>query len=115
MRSSQDNEGFKLLNKWNTSAPPIRVSFNGIGNKLSLSATGVVAAFDGEGMRFAGAGFELILDLSDAAFGNVGTEEVFRAMGLDAPRYPESAEILLGSGDRVVFFGAPGRDESSVN
>ncbi|HEY6766434.1 MAG TPA: hypothetical protein VI386_16880 [Candidatus Sulfotelmatobacter sp.] len=110
MRSSEDNEGFELLRKWNASGAVTRVSFVGIGGNISLS-TGVVAAFDAKVLRFAGAGFELFLDMSDAAFEHVGTESIFKVAGLDAPRYTESAEILLGNGDKVIFMGAPGLDE----
>jgi hypothetical protein len=104
MRSSEDSEGFKLLNKWNTSGAEIGISFAGIGEKLSISGTGVIVAFDKEALRFTGAGFELFLELSGAAFDKVGTEEIFKRSGLDPSLYSESAEIWLESGDRVTFF-----------
>src|SRR5258708_2083782 len=83
MRSSEDKEGFKLLNKWNASGAEIRASFVTIGGKLNFSATGVIIGFDGDALRFTGAGFELFLDLSDAAFEHVGTVDSFKLAGLD--------------------------------
>jgi hypothetical protein len=103
MRSSHDHEGFKLLEKWNTSRTEIHLSFNGLGNKLSLSGMGVVTAFDQGGFGFAGADFEFLLDLSDAAFENVGTDEAFSKRGLDPSQHTESAEICLGNGGKVIL------------
>jgi hypothetical protein len=114
MRSSEDIEGFKLLNKWKNSGAEIQMSFTGIGAKLSISGTGVIVGSDSEVLRFSGAGFELVLDLSDVAFEHVGTEEIFRLAGLDPSQYPESVEIWLGSGDKVTFFG-PGRRPAAPN
>jgi len=107
MRSSLDHEGFKLLEKWNTSRAAIHLSFSGLGNKLSLSGTGIVTAFDQGGMGFAGEGFEFLLDLSEAAFEHVGTHEAFRKRGLDPSQYTESAEICLGNGSKVILVGPP--------
>lgn len=113
MRSSED--GFRLLNKWKTNGAEIRLSFSGIDNKWSISGAGIIVGVDTETMRFTGAGFELFLDLRDADFENVGTEEVFRRLGLDPEEYTESAEIWLGSGDKAIFFGRPGRGELRAN
>lgn len=91
------------------------MSFKGIGDKLLISGSGVIVEFDNAGLRFSGPAFEVFVDLSDAAFNNVGTEEVFRRNDLDPSRYTESAELFLGSGDKVVFFGKPGTLESGAN
>jgi hypothetical protein len=112
MRSSHDHEGFKLLEKWNTSRTEIHLSFSGLASKLSLSGTGIVTAFDQGGLGFAGSGFEFLLDLSEAAFENVGTHEAFRKRGLDPSQYTESAEICLGNGSKVILVGPPRPIES---
>jgi hypothetical protein len=110
MRSSEDKEGLRLLNKWNTSGAEIRASFATIGGNLSFSARGVVVIVGESGLRFTGAGFEMFVDLSGAAFERVGTVEIFKIAGLDPDRYTESAEVSLGTGDKVIFLGPPGRD-----
>ena len=111
MRSSHDHEGFKLLSKWNSSRTAIHLSFNGLSNKLSLSGMGVLTAFDQGGLGFAGEEFEFLLDLSDAAFENVGTNEAFCKRGLDPSQHAESAEICLGSGGKVILVGPTGVPE----
>jgi hypothetical protein len=114
MRSSVDSEGFTLLKSWKTHPPEIRGSFEGIGKKLMFTGLGTLTDFDETALRFTGASFELILDLRDAAFDNVATKKSLEAMGLDASKYPESAEIMLGTGDRVSFSSSSnGREEKS--
>lgn len=115
MRSSEDNEGFALLKSWNTNPPEIRGSFEGIGKKFIFTGTGRVTDFDESALRFTGASFELILDLEDAAFENVATKKSLGRMGLDVSRYPESAAILLGTGDRVSFSSIPCGREEKIN
>ncbi|MGO9124916.1 MAG: hypothetical protein ACLP6G_08495 [Terriglobales bacterium] len=105
MHSSLDSDGFRLLNKWKTNAAEVRVSFVGIGNKLLISGSAAIVELDSAVLRLSGAAFEVFIDLSGAAFGNVLTEETFR-LNFD-PRYTESAELLLSSGDKVAFFGTP--------
>jgi len=75
MRSSPDNEGFKLLSKWNTTELLIRVSFDGIQKRMLFRGTGQITKFDKDALRFTGAGFELILDLEDAGFNYTVTAE----------------------------------------
>jgi len=115
MRSLHDHEGFRLLNKWNTSRAEIHLTFNGQGNKLSLSGKGIVTAFDQGGMAFSGDGFEFLIDLSHAAFESVQTEEAVSKAGLNPDQFLESAAICLGTGDKVLLFGPPLRPELHDN
>jgi len=103
MRSSMDSEGFTLLSNWNKQGPEIQGSFVGIGKKLEFRGTGILTEFSKDGLRFTGAGFEFVVDLTEAAFERVATNKSLKAMGLDPSKYPESVEITLGTGDRVSF------------
>jgi hypothetical protein len=111
MRSSRDNEGFTLLSNWNKQAPDIRGSFEGIGKKLVFWGVGRVTDFDEIALRFAGASFEFVVNLEDAAFDSVATKKSLRAMGLDDSKYPESVIITLSTGDRVAFSTIEGSEK----
>jgi hypothetical protein len=115
MRSSIDSEGFTLLNNWNRQGPEIRGSFVGIGKKLEFRGAGKLTEFDEDGLRFTGAGFEFVVDLTEAAFERVATNKSLKAMGLDPSKYLELAEIMLGTGDRVTFSSISGGSEEKVN
>jgi hypothetical protein len=114
MRSPEDKEGLALLNKWKAQPASIRFSFVGIGNRLEFSGScSIIEAVEGT-LRLEGAGFTLFLNLSDAAFERVGSRENIGAMGLDPSLYPESVQIILGSGDTVNLF-VPLPDKESLS
>jgi len=107
MRSSPDNEGFKLLSSWKTTEKLIRVSFVGIGKRIEFEGTGQIIDFDEQGLRLSGAAFELILDLESAGFDATATKAGLLGSGLNPDAYPESTEIWLESGDKIRFSTLP--------
>ena len=99
MRSSNESEGFRLLNKLKTksgSAPiPLRITFAGILIPVNFSGIGSISAFDDVRLKISGDGFEIGFDLRDAAFGNTATAEGLRAIGVDPVLCGEGTEIDL--------------------
>jgi hypothetical protein len=97
MRSSQENAGFVLLNKWKTKlestgrATSINVSFSGV---VTFFGVGVISFLDKKELRVTGVGFNLTLNLTEADFENVVTEEYLRSRGADP--------LLCGEGMTVV-------------
>jgi len=109
MRSSQDNSGFKLLNKWKTKLEStnkptsVRLSFAGV---VSFTGVGVIVFFDKTELRVSGVGFDLTLDLNDAAFENTVSEEYLRSVGADPTLCGEGTEIVAEWGKvHLTTFG----------
>ncbi len=113
MRSPSDHEGFRLLNKWKTKPALISISFSGILNSLSLSATGFISDFDSEVLRFKGTDFDMSFNLKDAIFSSVWSEQVFEDNDLEHSKYGfiETAEISLDSGEKISLKSLPRKED----
>lgn len=104
MTSSDEKAGRALLHKWKTTEDWIGVSLDSIGSALVLTGVGAIAELGEDALRFEGEGFNFFLKLKDAGFDNVVSEALLSASGLDPTKYVESLEILLDTGDKLVFW-----------
>jgi hypothetical protein len=114
MRSSQENPGLKLLNKWKTklestgTPTSVRVSFAG---NVTFTGVGVVTFFDKKELRVHGSGFDLSLVVEGADFEDVVTEEYLRSVGADPSLCGEGMTVVSDWGKVVLTtFVGGGKD-----
>lgn len=114
MRSSQDSPGFTLLSKWKTKLEStnkptsVRLSFAGV---VTFTGIGVIVFFDESELCVSGVGFDLSLDLEDAAFENSVSEESLRSRGADPALCGEGTDIVSEWGTvNLTTFGVSKED-----
>lgn len=104
---SEEIEGRKLIQAWNSEATEILIKFDSAQRDSSLDCAGRIITF-GDNLIVLSIGSDTVveIDLTDSRFSRVGTLEMFRQLNLSKPeRYREMVEIHLGDMGRLAMFG----------
>jgi len=106
MISSDDSDGRALLKKWKDSPEEIIVSLS-VSAAFGLRLRGTIEEFAEGNLRIVSGKSECWMDLSDALFLNVVTEETITASGFSAEAYPESVTVTVPPFGNFVFSALP--------
>ncbi len=106
MSSSPERAGRDLLNRWNDSSAEIQVVLTG-GGVIGFTIQGIVSGFVDDRLGVVGSKCECVLDLTDADFIDVATEETLIELGLSPEAYSETITISLAPFGKLVLSLLP--------
>lgn len=94
MSSSEEAAALALISKWNDCSSEIQVVLTG-GDEFRFRIEGAIEDWLDGKLRVAGSKCDCFLDLSEASFRDVVTEEGMKESGLSPETYPESVTVTL--------------------